>query len=158
MDCSPPGSSVHGNFQARILEWVVISFSRASSQPRDQTQVSHIAGGFFTDWAAREALCYVIYKVKYIRLKMLPYYSKPNFSLESTVASDYTVFFLSYCACWLATEACPHNHALLLSQRKGSSEFHTFPCSSLCCFLSLEFDPIHFQSLFLLFPLKYCPL
>ena len=43
MDCSPPGSSVHGILQARILEWVAISFSRGSSRPRDQTQVSHIA-------------------------------------------------------------------------------------------------------------------
>ena len=42
MDCSPPGSSVRGIFQAGILEWVAISFSRGSSQPRDQTQVSCI--------------------------------------------------------------------------------------------------------------------
>ena len=42
MDCSPPGSSVHGISQASILEWVAISFSRGSSQPRDQTQVSYI--------------------------------------------------------------------------------------------------------------------
>ena len=48
VDCSPPGSSVHGISQARILEWVAISFSRGSSQPRDQTQVSCIAGRFFT--------------------------------------------------------------------------------------------------------------
>ena len=48
MDYNLPGSSVHGIFQARILEWVAISFSRGSAQPRDQTQVSHIAGGFFT--------------------------------------------------------------------------------------------------------------
>ena len=41
MDCSPPGSSVHGILQARILEWVVISFSRVSSQPRDWTWVIH---------------------------------------------------------------------------------------------------------------------
>ena len=41
-DCSPPGSSVHGNSQARILEWIAISFSRGSSQPRDQTRVSCI--------------------------------------------------------------------------------------------------------------------
>ena len=47
MDCSPPGSSVHGIFQARILEWVAISFSRGSSQPRDRTQVSHIVGRCF---------------------------------------------------------------------------------------------------------------
>ena len=48
MDCSPPGSSVHGILQARILEWVAISFSRGSSRPKDQTQVSLIAGRFFT--------------------------------------------------------------------------------------------------------------
>ena len=46
-DCSLPGSSVHGIFQARILEWVAISFSRGSSQPRDRTQVSCIVGRRF---------------------------------------------------------------------------------------------------------------
>ena len=56
MDCSPPGSSVHGILQTRTLEWVAISSSRGSSRPRDQTQVSHIAGRFFTIWATREAL------------------------------------------------------------------------------------------------------
>ena len=45
-----------GILQAKILEWVAMTFSRASSQTRDQTQVSHIAGGFFTIWATREAL------------------------------------------------------------------------------------------------------
>ena len=48
MDCGPPGSSVHGIFQTRILEWVVISSSSGSSWPRDQAWVSCIAGGFFT--------------------------------------------------------------------------------------------------------------
>ena len=48
MGCSPPDSSVYEIFQARILEWVAISFSRESYQPRDQTQVSCIAGGFFS--------------------------------------------------------------------------------------------------------------
>ena len=48
VDYSLPGSSIHGILQARILEWVAIPFSRGSSQPRDQTQVSCIAGGFFT--------------------------------------------------------------------------------------------------------------
>ena len=51
MDYSLPGSSVHGILQIRILEWVAYPFYRGSSQPRDQTQVSHIAGGFFTVWA-----------------------------------------------------------------------------------------------------------
>ena len=55
MDYSPPGSSVHGIPQARILEWIAISFSRGSSWPRDQTWVSCIAGRFFTIWATREA-------------------------------------------------------------------------------------------------------
>ena len=55
MDNSPPNSSVHGILQARILEWVAIPFSRGSSQPRDQTQVSCISGRFITVWATREA-------------------------------------------------------------------------------------------------------
>ena len=55
MDCSPPGSSVHGLLQARILEWVAIPFSRGSFQPKDRAQVSCIAGGFFTIWVIKEA-------------------------------------------------------------------------------------------------------
>ena len=47
-DCSPPGSSVHGILQARILEWIAMPSSRGSSQPRDQIRISYIAGGFFT--------------------------------------------------------------------------------------------------------------
>ena len=54
MDCSLPGSSIHGIFQARILEWVAISFSRRSSWPRDWTRVSCIVGRRFTIWATRE--------------------------------------------------------------------------------------------------------
>ena len=52
MDCSLPGSSVHGILQAGILQWVAIPFSRGSSQPRDRTQVSWIAFRFFTVWAS----------------------------------------------------------------------------------------------------------
>ena len=55
MDCSLSGSSVYGIFQARVLEWIAISFSRGSSRPRNQTQVSCIAGRCFTIWATREA-------------------------------------------------------------------------------------------------------
>ena len=47
--CDPTDYTVRGILQARILEWVAFPFSRGSSQPRDQTQVSHIAGGFFTN-------------------------------------------------------------------------------------------------------------
>ena len=52
MDCSLPGPSVHGIFQARVLEWAAISFAKGYSQPRDWTQVSHIAD--FTIWATKE--------------------------------------------------------------------------------------------------------
>ena len=52
--CIPMDYTVHGILQAKILEWVAFSFSRGSSQSRDWTQVSHIAGGFFTSWATRE--------------------------------------------------------------------------------------------------------
>ena len=58
VDCSLPGSSVHGIFQVRILEWVAISFSRGSSQPRDRTQV---LGRLFIVWATRETLYICIY-------------------------------------------------------------------------------------------------
>ena len=54
VDCSPPGSSVHGILQTRILEWAAILFSRGSSRPKDQTWVSCIAGRFLTIWVTRE--------------------------------------------------------------------------------------------------------
>ena len=54
MDCSLPGSSVLGIFQARVLEWGAISFSRRFSPPRDQTRVSCIVERCFTAWATRE--------------------------------------------------------------------------------------------------------
>ena len=50
------GSSLHGILQARIMEWIPVSYSRGSSQPRNQTHVSLIAGEFFTFWATREAI------------------------------------------------------------------------------------------------------
>ena len=53
--CDLMDYTVHGILQARILEWVAFPFSRGSSQPRDRTQVSRIAGRFFTSWATREA-------------------------------------------------------------------------------------------------------
>ena len=55
MDCSLPGSSLHGILQARILEWIAISFSGGSARLRDQTQVSGAAGRRFNLWATREA-------------------------------------------------------------------------------------------------------
>ena len=56
-----------GIFQARILEWVAVPFSTGSSQPRYRTQVSHIAGGFFTSWATREVVI-LLHKLLLIHL------------------------------------------------------------------------------------------
>ena len=63
MDCSLPEPSVHGIFQERILERITIPFSRGSSWPRDWTQVSRIAGEFFTDWATVEAVFFLFFCV-----------------------------------------------------------------------------------------------
>ena len=62
MDCIVHGP--HGILQARILEWVAFPFSRGSSQPRDQTQVSRIAGGFFTNWSHREQITLIKHLLK----------------------------------------------------------------------------------------------
>ena len=71
--CNTMGYIVHGILQARILGWVAFPFSRGSSQPRDPTQVSHIAGGFFTSWATREAhyLVLVMRKLKHREVNQL---------------------------------------------------------------------------------------
>ena len=70
VDCSPPGSSVRGVFQARILEWVAISFSRGSSQLRDWTGVSHIEGRCFTFWATREVLVLLLERPKSFQFRI----------------------------------------------------------------------------------------
>ena len=57
MDCSPPGSSVHGISKARILEWVAISFSRGCSQPMEWACISHIGRQVLYHWDTREAHC-----------------------------------------------------------------------------------------------------
>ena len=86
-DCGLPGFSVHGIIQARIPEWVAISFSRRSSQPRDRTQVSHIVNGQFTIWATREyiILCMSICKcihisigLSYVYYQFIPRETKRN--------------------------------------------------------------------------------
>ena len=58
MDCGPPGSSLHGDPQARILEWIVTSFSRGSSQPRDRTYISCTGRQILYHWAPWEARCH----------------------------------------------------------------------------------------------------
>ena len=86
VDFSPPASSVHGILQARILEWVAISFSRGSSRPRDRTQVSRIAGRHF-----------------------LLNSCKSNFLLKGSNIFSYAYWidvFLIQCFCWSMLPIC----------------------------------------------------
>ena len=84
VESSPPGSSVHGILQARILEWVAIPFFRGSSQPSNQTWVSCIADRFFTVWLTREApnMLKYIFVFLFLHLSCLEFITSPsvNFS------------------------------------------------------------------------------
>ena len=87
MDCNPPGCSVHGILQARILEWVPILFSRGSSWPRDQTPVSCIAGGFFTVWATRKAPLYNNSQLNFFYETCWPGFCFPDQTLMDRILS-----------------------------------------------------------------------
>ena len=94
MDCRPPGSSVHGILQARILEWVDVPFSRGSFQPRDRTKASCIAGGFLTVWAMREPhMC--VSPSLYIYICMYIYAFFPLLNICHLVFKDFQALFLS---------------------------------------------------------------
>ena len=75
--CNSMDCIVHGILQARILEWVAYPFSRWFSQPRDRTQVSHIAGGFFTSWVTREVqdIEYLVFYGRSLLVIYFTYYS-----------------------------------------------------------------------------------
>ena len=89
VDCNLQGSSIHGIFQARILEWVAISFSRGSFQPRDWTRVSCIAGRRFTIWATKVA--------EWRKTR----WRKPNEENHTQKAMYYMISFqLSICPLW----------------------------------------------------------
>ena len=107
---SPPGSSVHGIFQARILEWVAIPFSRGSSRPRYQTRVSCIVDRFFTVWVTREALLYAKLSYKnqsycYIQITNNPTYTS---SKKNKIGMDITkdvkdIYVKNYKHWWRST-------------------------------------------------------
>ena len=89
LDCNPPGSSVHGIFQAGILEWVTISFSRRSSQPTDLTRVSWVAGGFFTIWATKEDQSF------WFPISSHFYFNKHYFSMNMKIIAVKWQFFVN---------------------------------------------------------------
>ena len=93
LDCSLPDSFVHGILQARILEWVAISFFRGFSQSRDQTQVSCIASRFFTVWAIMEAWILVCPRINHI---LAFYYFSTSSFMGPGFLSCLLFIFLNY--------------------------------------------------------------
>ena len=92
MDCSPPGSSVHGILQTRILEWVAMPSSKGSSQPRDQTQVSaSLAARFFTTSATWETHESESHSVMSDSLRPHGLYSPWNSPGQNTGASSFSL-------------------------------------------------------------------
>ena len=147
--CDPMGYTVHGILQTRILGWVAFPFSRGSSQPRNRTQISHIAGAFFTSWATREALCGpCMQKLLVLQLRdleqVLPCLSpRPPRSSESSPwwpcsvrqislgkgSTKYKLLFRNSCStrdCSL--EVCKKHRGWNLTSRKETSkrEFYLF--------------------------------
>ena len=98
MDCSPPGSSVHGILQARILEGVAIPFSRGSSLLGDRTLVSCIAGGFFTAWATEARVINLdltlhVYKhISYVNTKSSPNLESRTLEFQAERAATFYIF------------------------------------------------------------------
>ena len=88
VDCSLPGSSVHGILQARILVWVTISFSRGSSQRRDRTRVSRIGGRCFNLWANREAWSAAVHGVARSQTRLSDWTEGHKFSVWNKAGSQ----------------------------------------------------------------------
>ena len=132
MNCSLPGSSVHGIFQARVLEWIAISFSRGSSRPRVWTQVSGIEDRRFTVWATREVLRWTLQAFIFQ-------------SLSHALGQPDSLAF-SYFLCWRPKDWCIFLYSMLVPPNLPSLK-PVFP--TFFFLLHRCSDPFHF-SLFLL--------
>ena len=142
MDCSLPGSSVHGILQAGTLEWIPISFSRGSSWLRDRTQVSCIAHGFFITWASREApICMMI----------------PSHIFQFL----YQIWIFTFCndlktRC-VVIQSLSHVQLFVTPRTAARQASLSFtPSQSLLRLVSIE-SVIPFNHLFLCHPLHSCP-
>ena len=103
MDCSLPGSSLNRILQARVLEWVAISFSRGSCQPRDQTRVSRIPGRHCNLWATREAQvpvkCQTMENARVSVQQLVKQTDRHKYKLivKGTLKNQRTVYFCPIC-------------------------------------------------------------
>ena len=143
MNCSLAASSVYGILQARILEWIAIPFSRGSSQPRDWTWVSCIAGRFFTIWATREAWWAVVHEVTMSRTWLSNWVQHTSnwLSFYCVVFSSLHFFFfffwildfcmfLHYLSATTGSKLCEDSSIVLLSYSLEQCLTHTI--SSQC--------------------------
>ena len=115
MDCSLPGSSVYGIFQARVLEWVAIFFSRGSSWPRNWTWVACIADRFITDWATREALRCQIFLI-WLQFSSVQLSSVRLFETQWTAACQASLSIINSRSLFKLTSielVMPSNHLIL---------------------------------------------
>ena len=137
--CDPMDYTVHGILQARIMEWVAFPFSRGSSQPRGQTQVSHIAGGFFISWATNGAP----FKVK---SSLNTHSKKENQNVNSGIEITYIIFFELFSSLLIALEEFSHIRiylVLLLNENRKLStvcqtNIHHQRISTRCNILHLK--------------------
>ena len=127
MDCSLPGSSVHGIFQARILEWVAISSSRGSSQPRDRTLVSCIGRWFLYCWAIRKAQGGLVFAL--------------GNALENSLALSSSLWVLS--GPWSPSQGAVQERCLNLWPGGASSNIHPWRNQSMCQTLSTSRSHTH---------------
>ena len=120
LHCSPPGSSIHGTLQARIPEWVATPFFRGYSQPRDQTQVSRIAGKFFTIWAPR-----TMWDKPYKAFTSLPN-TQPalKYQLSQSLKLLRSHWLKLLCCHWKGYKWTPPNYAWI--ERSSPSQTHWF--------------------------------
>ena len=107
MNCSSPVSSVHGILHVRILEWVAISFSRGSSQPRDQTHVSCIGRRILYRWASREAPLYTWFPlILAFLLGILTVWFISFIACSQTSSFSSIILVNMTSLCWRYTEGC----------------------------------------------------
>ena len=113
-DCSPPGSSVHGILQARMLEWVAMPSSRGSSQPRDRTQISCIVGRFFTIQTTKEVPKHAPEQNLKYTILVMPWHSLDSacvYVCAESECSGLCILTPSVCVC-LCVCACACTHAV----------------------------------------------
>ena len=103
MDCSQPGSSIHGILQARILEWVAISFSRGSSRPRDRTLVSCIAGRILSGLQLQNYNNRSLHNNEYRKSIYSVFRSKKMISLNYIWHCRMPEDSLNFCGIWTVT-------------------------------------------------------